>query len=36
MTNSKKKTDLLCFAEFLSLYYIDAKQLEIPKNDPQP
>lgn len=31
-----KNIDLLCFAEFLSLYYIDAKQLEIPKNDPQP
>ena len=25
--------DQLCFVEFLSLYYIDAKQLEISEND---
>ena len=31
-----KNIDQLCSAELLSLYYIDAKQLEIPRNDSQP
>ena len=31
-----KIIDQLCFAEFLSLYYVDAKQLEISENDSQP
>ena len=28
--------DQLCFAEFFSLYYVDAKPLEISENDSQP
>ena len=31
-----KIIDQLCFAEFLSLYYVDAKQIEICENDSQP
>ena len=31
-----KIIDQLCFAEFLSLYYVDAKQIEISENDSQP
>ena len=31
-----KNIDQLCFAEFLSPYYVDAKQVEISENDSQP
>ena len=31
-----KVIDQLCFAEFLSLYYVDAKQIAISENDSQP
>ena len=31
-----KIIDQLCFPEFLSLYYVDAKQIEICENDSQP
>ena len=31
-----KIIDQLCFAEFLSLYYVDAKQIEISENDSEP